>query len=390
MFEMMGKIVFLIIALYCGAAWGYEQQILQESNLDNFVLLLEQNDLEKQDVYLIISRLNYLGESNPEAFVLLGDLYKQNKLHCSGMNILPESERLMRAKEAYQKAASYSIAANLKLAEMYSSNKERYLKYILKAAVLGDSQARNIIKENLIAGWYFSHETLNEQARNLCGIKLSDTHTTDDKKTISSTVSPSKENAVVSSDKSADNAIDSITPTANVQPPKAFSSEISDGTALLPHISFEQSFVIRFIILGIVGLIFASKKTVYLFYNTTDAVITSIASLFLLGIFINIFNGNSENYDSLTLYILIVAILLVLFLLSIPTNPQMWWSFLIVVPAKSIIGVLGIIAALGSVGNALEAVKSKKNRGVSILTAALFGALAYGIYKVIKNTTKNK
>lgn len=386
----MVKIVILAVALYCGVAFAYEQQILQESNLNNFALLLEQKDLKKQDVYLVISRLNYLGESNPEAFVLLGDLYWQNKLHCAGMTILPESERLMRAKEAYQKAASYSIAANLKLAEMYSSNRERYLKYILKAAVLGDSQSKDIIKENLIAGWYFSNETLNEQARNLCGIKLSDTHITDDKKTISATVSPFQENAVVSSGKSADNAIESITPTANVQPPEAFSSEISDGTALLPCISFEQSFVIRFIILGIVGLIFASKKTVYLFYNTTDAVITSIASLFLLGIFINIFNGNSENYDSLTSYILIGVTLLVLFLLSIPTNPQIWWSFLIVVPAKSIIGVLGIIAVLGSVGKALEAIKTKNDRGVNILTAALFGALAYGIYKVIKNTTKNK
>ena len=109
----MGKFVVLAVALCCCAVYAYEQQVLQESNLNNFISLLEQKDLKKQDVYLIISRLTYLGESNPEAFVLLGDLYKQNKLYVPGMTVLPEAERLKRAQQSYQNASKYSIAANI-------------------------------------------------------------------------------------------------------------------------------------------------------------------------------------------------------------------------------------------------------------------------------------
>ena len=75
---------------------------------------------------------------------------------------------------------------------------------------------------------------------------------------------------------------------------------------------------------------------------------------------------------------------------AIVSNPGAWWSFLIVVPAKAILGCLGIIAALGSVGKLMETINNKKDRGTNFIVTLIFGAMAYGIYKLMMKTTRNR
>ena len=104
----------------------------------------------------------------------------------------------------------------------------------------------------------------------------------------------------------------------------------------------------------------------------------------------SVFNGDGNNENFVSYSIIIVALIVALIPFSIAANPGAWWSFLIVVPAKAIIGCLGIIAVLGSLGKLMETINNKKERGTNFVTALIFGALAYGIYKLIMKTTKNR
>ena len=392
MLDEVKKIVFLACVLLGFAVYAYEQQILQEDNLDNFVLLLEKKDLKKQDIYLIISKLEYLGSHNPDAYVLLGDLYQLNKLFCPGMTILVKEERIKRAIQYYHKAEKKSIKANLRLAGVYANDKERSLTYILNAAVLGDSTAKQKIAEAIEAGWQFSDLSLTNRARNILGLEPIRRNPPHSSAVSAESASYIHEVDSVKKNKSTDSTTAEIYDTSGSNPPHtpSVNNLVSKKINKVLNVHLLQNIAIRFVLLGLVGLIFASCKKVYLFYNLADVIASSVISLLLLGIFISILNGDGHNENFFTYSIITVVLLIALIPSAIATNPGAWWSFLIVVPAKAILGCLGIIAALGSVGKLMETINNKKDRGTNFIVALIFGALAYGVYKIIMKTTKNR
>ena len=393
------KIVFLVFVLLGCAVFAYEQQILQESNLDDFVLLLEKKDLRKQDIYLIISKLEYLGTHNPDAYVLLGDLYLQNKLFCPGMTTLAKEERIKRAIQYYHKAENKSIVANLRLASVYANDRERSLTYMLNAAVLGDSTAKQKIAEAIEAGWQFSDLSLTNRARNILGlepIRKNPPQNLDAIFNPSSAASAESASYINEADSAKKNkSTDSTTeiydtPYSNPPHTPSVNNRVFEKINKVLNVNLLQSIAIRFALLGLVGLIFASCKKVYLFYNLADVIVSSVISLLLLGIFISIFNGDGYNENFFTYSVITVALLIALIPSAIVSNPGAWWSFLIVVPAKAILGCLGIIAALGSVGKLMETINNKKDRGTNFIVTLIFGAMAYGIYKLMMKTTRNR
>lgn len=154
-----------------------------------------------------------------------------------------------------------------------------------------------------------------------------------------------------------------------------------------PDFGFCQITVLIYLIFGIIGITLSSNKTVYLFYNIIDAVITSLSSLFLLGVFLVLLNndgtGNFEVLGGMIGFLLFIPAIFTFF-----TNPENRWSCIFVIPAKTLIGALGIVAVLGTISKFLDAFKHKNERGINVFTGALFGALSYGVYKIIMNTTK--
>ena len=393
------KIILLCIVLSRGVVFAYEQQILKADSLDKIALILEKDDLKKQDIYLIISKLEYLGVNNPDAYVLLGDLYQQNKLFCPGMATLVKEERIKRAIQYYHKAEKKSIKANLRLASVYANNRERSLTYMLNAAVLGDSTAKQKIAEVIEAGWQFSDLSLTNRARNILGlepIRKNPPQNIDTNFNPSSAVSAESASYIHEEDSAKKNkSTDSTTeiydtPYSNPPHTHSVNNRVSEKNNKVLNVNLLQNIAIRFALLGLVGLIFASCRKVYLFYNLADVIVSSVISLLLLGIFISIFNGDGYNENFFTYSVITVALLIALIPSAIVSNPGAWWSFLIVVPAKAILGCLGIIAALGSVGKLMETINNKKDRGTNFIVSLIFGAMAYGIYKLMMKTTKTK
>lgn len=393
------KIVFLACVLLGFAVYAYEQQILQEDNLDNFVLLLEKKDLKKQDIYLIISKLEYLGSHNPDAYVLLGDLYQQNKLFCPGMTILAKEERIKRAIQYYRKAEKKSIKANLRLASVYANDKERSLTYMLNAAVLGDLTAKQKIAEAIEAGWQFSNLSRTNRARNILGlepIRKNPPQNLDANFNPSSAASAESASYINEADpakknKSTDSTTEIYdTPYGNPPQTPSVNSRVSEKINKVLNVNLLLNIAIRFTLLGLVGLIFASRRKVYLFYNLADAIVSSVISFLLWVMIICIFHADGSNENFFTCSVIMVALLIALIPSAIVSNPGAWWSFLIVVPAKTILGYVGIIAALALVGKSTETIKNKENRGKNFTEALILGAISYGIYKFMMKTTRNR
>ena len=396
MFQIIKHILSFVIILFVYLIYGYEQQILKEDNLDKLVLLLNKNNLKKQDIYLIISKLEHCGETNPDAYFLLGTLYQQNKLSSPGMLILTEAERTKRATQYYLKASHKSIEANLKLADIFINNKEQHLSYTLKAATLGSLDAKQKIATAFHSGYRFANASLNKTVLNLLESPSSNNKNCSAaiQKPITLEITQSSSNEL-NSNSSTQNDLSSLkvehkkkTIVASPIVRKPGIKKIKSNNII--NIVFIRFLIIRFTLLGCVGLLFALCQKVYLFYNLADSVMSSVISFILFLLFSGLFDSNSNNED-FVLYSIIAMILVgTLIPYSILANQSSWWSFIIVVPAKTMISCLGIFALLGCAGKTLEVLKSNNDRGKNLVSAAIFGALAYWIHQMIMKTTKNK
>ena len=286
----------------------------------------------------------------------------------------------------------YSFAID----NLLTACRPKYLSYTLQAATLGNLEAKQKIAIAFQNGWRFTNVSLNEIAQNLLGFAQEKENNYSDiniKSTKSDySVSALSEQKLLPKNKLYSQNLPKKTKSTKVSknPPQHVAPKTTIRSYTTNYVEFFHSFIIRFALLGCIGLIFALCKKVYLFYNLADVIISSIVSLVLFLLCNGLYESNGNNESFVTYSIIAIILIITLIPYSLQANPGSLWSFILVVPAKAIIGCLGILALFGSVGKIKDAIKNKKERGTNFITAIVLVFLSYKIYKLMMKTTKYK
>ncbi len=359
------------IVILAQVSYGASSEIMKSESPDELYQIASSPCSSRDDIYLLISRLEYLGKNDPQAFFTLARLYQEDKLHRQGMLKMTFDERQKKALDYFQQAAQNDhVPSILILASIYdkglgvSANQNLAMELWLKAAELKSDTALGELRRRQASGFAFTSPELQKKLLNT--LRISET-----KDTQSATVVES-----IASDTPKESSI------------QVMSREFRDNFAAY------KLFWIPVLVLGIWGIIGVSLGLggkIYLYNSIPDIVLSAIVSPFFFGLLVVLTQDNTRH-DMKILWVF-SGIILLIFLILLPTslraNPEKFWALPLVIPGKIFVVSILLASAFAAIANIAKVISEKKDRLSNGIAAAINLGMAYGLYRIIQKTTRH-
>lgn len=364
-------------------------EILQCNDLARLEAVIKDPLAPRSQVFSAIARLEALAMQHPEAWMTLGEVYRDNQYVRDGLQTLSEEERRNRVLTYYLRASHSADEANMRLAEFVKECGQRETAWLfyIRAATQGNKSALTRLRDCIP---YIDCEEFKSYVHAVCGDPVS---------------LPARTGTGVRDDiDSFFSAIDRAA-TANVsvrglhqlyENLRASSMrrtrEWEAKEALKPQPPSEeqirnQNIAIRFSLLGLLGIIFALCKKLYLYANYGDIWLTLLlTALFVAALFCQ---DSAHSITPAMRYTALGLILLALVPLSFKANPGMAWALILVIPAKMVISALALFSSFAALAYASSAFNSKRDRSKNIAFAIFYSAATFFLHKFMKSTTLN-
>ncbi|OQA29116.1 MAG: hypothetical protein BWY58_00051 [Chloroflexi bacterium ADurb.Bin344] len=367
------KIFCFICAIVMSAQFSYgaSSEIMKSESPAELYQIASSPYSSRDDIYLLVSRLEYLGKNDPQSFFILARLYKEDKLYRQGMLKMTSDERQKKMIYYFQLAAQNNhVPSILTLASIYdkgigvSASQDMAMELWLKAAELKSDTALDELRRRQASGFTFSSSELQKRLLNTLGIY-------DIKETRSATV--------------AESVASATTKKSSFQ---AISHEFRSNFATY------KLFWIPVLVLGIWGIIGVSLGLggkIYLYNNIPDIVLSAIVSPFFFGLLVVLTQDNA-GHDMRVLWVFF-GIILLIFLILMPTslraNPEKFWALPLVIPGKIFVVFILLASAFAAIANIAKVITEKKDRLSNGIAAATNLGMTYGLYKIIQKTTRH-
>lgn len=378
--------ILLVFSMWADAVMS-SAEILQCNDLAKLETVIKDPFAHRSQVFSAIARLEALAMQYPEAWMTLGEVYRGNQYVRDGLQTLSEEERRNRVLTYYLRASHSADEANMRLAEFVKECGQRETAWLfyIRAATQGNKNALTRLRDCIP---YIEGEEFKNYVHAVCGDHVSlpartGTGVRDD---IDSFFSAIDQTATANVSMRGLHQLYENLRASSMQRTIKWEAE----EALKPQPSSEeqvrnQNIAIRFSLLGLLGIIFALCKRLYLYANYGDICLTLLlTALFIAALF---YQDAAHSVTPPMRFVALGLILIALVPLSLKANPGMAWALILVIPAKMLISALTLFSAFASFAYSSSAFDSKRDRGKNIAFAIFYGAATFFLHKFMKSTT---
>ncbi len=387
--------VFCTIFALCAFVKGTPStaEILHSDDVKTLQQVIHDPRATHSQIYTALARLEAISPQQPQACLVLAALYANDSQASGVLRAVSANERLAKQILLYSRASRVSDEANLRLYDIFNNSKQRDAAwlFLLRSVSLGNTESKERLAQ--IAST-ISNTPLREYVCVVCSSPSS----------LPSVLIPQIHQEIATFFSQLDQtALRSIAANEIAELYKNLQS--AADTTLFNYQEAEKKkaakqrdekltgtfkVLSRFFFLGVLGCLFAAFKSVYLFADRKDVILTFLITA--VGVIAAIAISSDETTSPYLAIVPIIAAGLALIPLSRRANPGMIWSLILVIPGKMVLSALMMFcayASLSSFSRSISTRRTRSERNGDIINGILFAVATYFLKKFVKYTTQN-